>query len=63
MSDEMIHNEALGIDELHEEVAALDAKIAAAAKDEMSDAEKESLEALVTERNEAYKRNHVVSAA
>ena len=63
MSDEMLHNEALGIDELHEEVAELDAKIAAASKDEMSDAEKDALEALVVERNDAYKRNHVENAA
>jgi hypothetical protein len=63
MSEEMVRNEALGIEDLHEEVAELDAKIAAASKDEMSDSEKESLEALVTERNEAYKRNHVEAAA
>jgi hypothetical protein len=59
----MLHNEALGIGELHEEVAELDAKIAAASKDEMSDAEKDALEALVVERNDAYKRNHVDAAA
>lgn len=63
MSEEVIHNEMLGIDELHEDVTGLDAKIAAATKDEMSDADKEALEALVVERNEAYKRHHVESAA
>jgi hypothetical protein len=56
MSEEMLHNHALGLEDHHEEVAALDEKIAAATKDEMSDAEKEALEALITERNEAFTR-------
>jgi hypothetical protein len=62
MSDDMIANEALGLDDLHEEVAELDAKIAAATKDEMSDSEKASLEKLIEERNEAFKRNYVAAS-
>lgn len=62
MSDDMIANEALGLDDLHEEVAELDAKIAAASKEEMSDSEKASLESLIEQRNEAYKRNYGAAA-
>lgn len=61
--DEMIHNEMLGIDELHDDVTALDAKIAAAHKDEMSDSEKAALDKLIDERNEAYKQHHVNAPA
>jgi hypothetical protein len=62
MSDQIHDNEALGLVDLHEEVAELDAKIAAAAKDEMSDAEKADLEALIEQRNEAFKRNPFAAA-
>jgi hypothetical protein len=57
MADEIHSNDVLGLDDLPESVAALDAKIADASKDEMSDAEKEKLEALVAERNEAFKNS------
>jgi hypothetical protein len=63
MSDEILSNEALGLGDLHEEVTDLDTQIAAAAKDDMSDSEKAALDALVEQRNEAYKRNHLESAA
>ena len=62
MSDEMIANDELGLDDLHEEVAKLDEQIAAASKDEMSDAEKASLEALVEQRNEVYRQHYVTAA-
>ena len=55
MAEEHINNEELGIDDHHPDVAELDAKIAAAAKEDMSDSEKEALEALVAQRNETYK--------
>jgi hypothetical protein len=46
--------------EIHPEVAAFDEKIAAAHSDEMSDADKEKLNAMIEERNAAYVRNHPV---
>ena len=63
MSDQIHDNEALGLADLHEEVADLDAQIAEATKDEMSDAEKTAIEKLVEQRNEAFKRNPFASAA
>jgi hypothetical protein len=44
--------------EHHEEVATLDSQIAGLAKDDLSDDEKEKLNALIDERNEAFKRNN-----
>lgn len=61
--DEMVHNEMLGMEELHDDVTTLDAKIAAAHKDEMSDSEKAALDKLIEERNEAYKQHHVNAPA
>lgn len=58
MSDDNQVDESINSPELHEEVTALDGKIAAAQKDELSDSEKEALNALVEERNEAYRRHH-----
>lgn len=57
MSDE---NEVLETPELHPEVAAFDEKIVAAHSEEMSDSDREALNALIDERNEAFRRNHPV---
>jgi hypothetical protein len=58
MSDE---NDTMDAPELHPEVAAFDEKIAAANSDEMSDSDKEAFNALVEERNEAFKQHHPVT--
>jgi hypothetical protein len=63
MSEEVHGNEALGLDDLHEEVTELDGKIAAATKDEMSDSETAELNDLIEQRNQAYKRHHTESVA
>jgi len=62
MSHELSDQEMLVAPELHADVVELDGKIVQLLKEEgMSDAEKEALNALIEQRNEAYTLNHKVA--